>query len=109
MLVSKKDGQVWMCVDYRDLNKATPKDDFPLPHINVLVDSAAYMAMYSFMDGILEYNQILMDLIDKVKTAFITKWVTYCYKVMPFGLKNTGALIREWPLCCFMTVCLGSL
>ncbi|XP_057994971.1 uncharacterized protein LOC131175276 [Hevea brasiliensis] len=76
--VPKKDGRVRMCVDYRDLNKATPKDDFPLPHIDVLIDSAACMAMYSFMDGFSGYNQILMDLIDKAKTAFITKWGTYC-------------------------------
>ncbi|XP_058002315.1 uncharacterized protein LOC131179476 [Hevea brasiliensis] len=76
--VPKKDGRVRMCVDYRDLNKATPKDDFPLPHIDVLIDSAACMAMYSFMDGFSGYNQILMDLIDKAKTAFITEWRTYC-------------------------------
>ncbi|XP_057999317.1 uncharacterized protein LOC131178376 [Hevea brasiliensis] len=91
--VPKKDGRVRMCVDYRDLNKATPKDDFPLPHIDVLIDSAACMAMYSFMNGFSGYNQILMDLIDKAKTAFITEWGTYCYKVMPFGLKNAGKLL----------------
>ncbi|XP_057985279.1 uncharacterized protein LOC131170228 [Hevea brasiliensis] len=93
--VPKKDGRVQMCVDYRDLNKATPKDDFPLPHIDVLVDSAACMAMYSFMDGFSGYNQILMDLIDKAKIAFITKWGTYCYKVMPFGLKNASATYQR--------------
>ena len=49
--VSKKDGKVRMCVDYRNLNKAYPKDDFPLPHIDTLIDSAAASAMYSFMDG----------------------------------------------------------
>ena len=89
--VPKKDGKVRMCVDYRDLNKACPKDDFPLPHIDVLVDSAVLAAMYSFVDGFSGYNQILMSEEDKHKTAFITEWGTYCYKVMPFGLKNTGA------------------
>ena len=54
--VPKKDGKVRMCVDYRDLNKACPKDDFPLPHIDTLVDSAASSAMYSFMDGFSGYN-----------------------------------------------------
>ena len=49
--VPKKDGKVRMCVDFRDLNKACPKDDFSLPHIDVIVDSAASSAMYSFMDG----------------------------------------------------------
>ena len=81
-----------MCVDFKDLNKACPKDDFPLPHIDVIVGSAASSVMYSFMDGFSGYNQIMMAVIDKIKTAFITKWGTYCYKVMPFGLKNTRAL-----------------
>ena len=49
--VPKKDGKVRMCVDFRDLNKACPKDDFPLPHIDVIVNSTASSAMYSFMDG----------------------------------------------------------
>ena len=49
--VLKKDGKVRMCVDFRDLNKACLKDDFPLPHIDVIVDSATSSAMYSFMDG----------------------------------------------------------
>src|ERR1043165_2230129 len=57
VLVAKKDGRVRTCVDFRDLNKATPKDDFPLPHIDVLVDIEARAAMYSFMDGLSGYNQ----------------------------------------------------
>ena len=62
-----------MCVDFRDLNKAFPKDDFPLPHIGVLVDSATSSAMNSFIDGFSEYNQIMMAVMDKIKTAFITE------------------------------------
>ena len=54
--VPKKDGKVRMCVDYRDLNKVCRKDDFSLPHIDTLVDSAAFRAMYSFMDGFSWYN-----------------------------------------------------
>ena len=61
-----------MCVDFRDLNKVCPEDDFPLPHIDVIVDSAASNAMYSFMDRFLGYNQIVMAVMDKIKTAFIT-------------------------------------
>jgi len=49
--VPKKDGKVRMCVDYRDLNRASPKDDFPLPHIDTLVDNTATSLLYSFMDG----------------------------------------------------------
>ena len=73
MPIPKKDKNVRICVDYRDLNKACPKDDFSLLHIDVLIDNAAACAMYSFMDGVSEYNQILMAIIDKAKTSFITK------------------------------------
>ena len=62
-----------MYVDFRDLNKAYPKDDFSLPHIDVIVDSAASSAIHSFMDGFLGYNQIIMAVMDKIKTAFITE------------------------------------
>ena len=71
--VPKKDGRVRMCVDYRDLNKACSKDDFLLPHIDTLVDSAASSAIYSFMDGFSGYNQIMMAVIDKLKTSFATE------------------------------------
>ena len=56
VLVPKKDGKVRMCVYFRDLNKASPKDDFPLPHIDVLVDNIAGHALLSFMDGFSRYN-----------------------------------------------------
>ena len=64
--VPKKDEKVRMCVDFRDLNKACPKDDFPFPHIDVLVDNA----LMSFMDGFLGYNQIKMALKDMTKTTY---------------------------------------
>ena len=69
--VSKKDDMVRVCVDFRDLNKACPKDDFPLPHIDMLVDSTVGHSMFSFMDGFSGYNQILMALKDMKKTSFI--------------------------------------
>ncbi|KAG8474563.1 hypothetical protein CXB51_031307 [Gossypium anomalum] len=93
--VSKKDGKVRMCVDYRDLNKASPKDNFPLPHIDTLVDNTAGYSLFSFMDGFSGYNQIKMHLKDMDKTTFITLWGTFCYKVMPFGLKNVGATYQR--------------
>ncbi|WJX78222.1 hypothetical protein P8452_61468 [Trifolium repens] len=70
--VPKKDGKVRMCVDYRDLNRASPKDDFPLPHIDVLVDNTARFPVFSFMDGFSGYNQIKMAPEDMEKTTFIT-------------------------------------
>ncbi|XP_048132952.1 uncharacterized protein LOC125314539, partial [Rhodamnia argentea] len=83
------------CVDYRDLNKASPKDDFPLPHIDVLVDDLAGFELFSFMDGFSGYNQIMLKEEDKIKTSFTTQWGTFCYKVMPFGLKNAGATYQR--------------
>ena len=80
----KKDGKVRMCVDFRDLNKASPKDDFHLPHIDILVDNTVGHALLSFMDGFSGYNRIKMVPEDMEKTSFITPWGTYCYKVMPF-------------------------
>ena len=71
------------------------QDDFPLPHIDMLVDSTAGHPMLSFMDGFSRYNQILMALEDMEKTSFITEWGTYCYRVMPFGLKNAGATYQR--------------
>ncbi|KAA3485494.1 RNA-directed DNA polymerase (Reverse transcriptase), Ribonuclease H-like protein [Gossypium australe] len=95
VLVPKKDGKVRMCVDYRDLNKASPKDNFPLPHIDTLVDNTAGHSFFSFMDGFSGYNQIKMHPEDMDRTTFITLWGTFCYKVMPFGLKNAGATYQR--------------
>src|SRR3954466_15614736 len=93
--VPKKDGKVRTCVDYRDLIIASPKDDFPLPHIDVLVDNTAEFSVFSFMDGFSSYNQIKMAPEDMEKTTFITPWGTFCYKVMPFELKNAGATYQR--------------
>jgi len=70
--IPKKDGKDRMCVDYRDLNRASPKDNFPLPHIDTLVDNTAKFALFSFMDGFLGYNQIKMAPEDMEKITFIT-------------------------------------
>ena len=93
--VPKKDGKVRMCVEFQDLNKASSKNDFPLPHIDILVDNTAGHALLSFMDGFSWYNQIKMAPEDMEKTSFITPWETYYYKVMPFGLKNASATYQR--------------
>ncbi|XP_070029960.1 uncharacterized protein [Nicotiana sylvestris] len=89
--VPKKDGKTRVCVDYRDLNKASPKDNFPLSNIHILIDNCAKHEIGFFVDCYAGYHQILMDEADVEKTAFITPWGTYYYRVMTVGLKNIRA------------------
>ncbi|KAG9442391.1 hypothetical protein H6P81_018245 [Aristolochia fimbriata] len=93
--VKKKTGQIRVCVDFRDLNKACPKDDFPLPITELMVDATTGHEALSFMDGSSGYNQIRMDPKDEELTAFRTPKGIFCYKVMPFGLKNVGATYQR--------------
>ena len=82
-------------MDFTNLNKAYPKDNYPLPRINQLVDSTAGHQLLSFMDTFLGYNQIKIDEVDQEKTSFITSKGLFCYKVMSFGLKNVGATYQR--------------
>ena len=91
VLVPKKDEKVRMCIGYRYMNKENPKDDFPFPRIDMLVDSTTKLKVFSFMDGFSHYNQIEMALEDMENTTFITPCGTFCYREMPFGLQNDGA------------------
>ena len=89
--IKKKNSQIRCCVNFRNLNKACPKDEFPLPNMDLLIDSVAGSAMFSFMDGFSRYNQIRMAPKDVEKTAFRTPMGNFYYTVMPFGLKNASA------------------
>ena len=91
----KKDEKVRICVDYKDLNRANPKENFPLPHIDTPIDNTATNMFFSFMDGFSGYNQIKMVEEDKAKTTFTTYWGTYAYDVMPFDLKNASATYQR--------------
>ena len=93
--VKKKNGQIRCCVDFRNLNKACLKDEFPLPNIDLLVDSTMGNSMFSFMDGYSGYNQIRMAVRDVKKTAFKTSIGNFYYIVMPFGLKNAEATYQR--------------
>uniref|UniRef100_A0A2N9GPG2 Uncharacterized protein n=1 Tax=Fagus sylvatica TaxID=28930 RepID=A0A2N9GPG2_FAGSY len=95
VMVKKANGKWRMCVDFTDLNRACPKDSFPLPRIDQLVDSTAGHRLLTFMDAFSGYNQIMMDESDQEKTSFITSKGLFCYKVMPFGLKNAGATYQR--------------
>ena len=96
VMVKKSNGKWRMCVDFINLNKACPKDSFPLLRINQLVDSTIGHKLLSFMDAFSGYNQILMDEDDQEKTSFVTNQGLYRYKVMPFRLKKVGAIYQNW-------------
>ncbi|GFZ12046.1 hypothetical protein Acr_23g0004310 [Actinidia rufa] len=91
----KKWGKWRLCVDFTDLNKACPKDNFLLPKIDLIVDATSKHKPLSFMDAFFGYHQTKMHPPNVEKTFFITKRGLYCYKVMPFGLKNAGATYQR--------------
>ncbi|XP_074350150.1 uncharacterized protein LOC141689690 [Apium graveolens] len=95
VLVKKPNGKWMTCIYFTDLNKACPKDSFPLPRIDQLVDATAGHALLSFMDAYSGYNQIPMYGPDQEHTSFITDRGLYCYIGMPFGLINTGATYQR--------------
>jgi len=95
MPAPKKDGKVMMCVDFKNLHNACPKDDFPLPYIDALVDNTTSSTLMYFMDGFSGYNQIKMAPKDMDKTTFTTEWGIYYYTVMPFGLKDARATYQR--------------
>ena len=95
VMVKKASGKWRMCVDFTDLNKACPKDSYPLPQVDILVDSTARHQLLSFMDAFSGYNQIRMHEDDQEKTSFVTSQGLFCYRVMPFGLKNAGVTYQR--------------
>ena len=94
-MVKKSNGKLRMCVDFTNLNRACPKDSYPLPRIDTLVDSTARHELLSFIDAFSGYNQIKMNKEDQEKTSFVTSQRLFCYKVMPFRLKNAGAMYQR--------------
>ena len=101
--VPKPSGKKRMCIDFTDLNRACPKDPFPLPRIDQIVDSTAGCELLCFLDAFSGYHQIRMSVEDEEKTAFISPLGCHCYTRMPFGLKNAGATFQR-----VMRMCLGS-
>ena len=95
VLVKKANDKWRLCIDFTDINRACPQDSFPLPRIDLIVDATTGHELLSFMDAFSGYNQINMDPNDQEKTSFVTAQGTYCYRVMPFGLKNAGATYQR--------------
>ncbi|KAL5551303.1 hypothetical protein UlMin_001479 [Ulmus minor] len=105
VLVKKANGNWRVCVNFTDLNRACPKDSFPLPRIDQLVDATAGHELLSFMDAYSGYNQIRMHEEDQEHTAFLTNQGLYCYKVMPLkteehirNLKETFDILRRYKM-----------
>ena len=84
-----------MYLDFHDLNRACPKDNFPTPFIDQILDECARSEFFSFMDGFSGYNQIQIKPEDQHKTTFICPWGTFSYRKMPFSLKNVGATFQR--------------
>jgi hypothetical protein len=90
VLVNKKQGSICVYVDYRDINKACPKYNYPTPFVDQIVDDYADNEIFSLMDGFSSYNQINILPVDQHKTVFIFPQGTFAYQKLPFGLKNAG-------------------
>ncbi|GJU74428.1 reverse transcriptase domain-containing protein [Tanacetum coccineum] len=95
VLVKKCDGSWRMCIDFKNLNSACPKDYYPLPNIDCKVEAVMGFKYKCFLDAYKGYHQIQMAKEDEEKTAFYTEQGTYCYTKMPFGLKNAGATYQR--------------
>ena len=95
VIVTKKQGTIRVCVDYRDINKACPKYNYPTPYIDQIIDDYAGNEMFSFMDGFSKYNQIKKLPTDQPKTTFICPWGKFAYCKLPFELKNVGATFQR--------------
>ena len=95
VLVKKANGKWWLCTDFTDINRACPKYSFPLPQIDLIVDATPDHELLGFMDAFSNYNHISMDPNDQENTSFVTGQRTYCYRVMPFGLKNAGGTYQR--------------
>jgi hypothetical protein len=93
--MDKKQGTISVCMDFRDLNKAFPKDNFPTPFIDQILDECMGSEVFSFMDGFSRYNQIQIKPKDQHKTTFIFPWGTFAYQKMPFDLKNAKGTFKH--------------
>jgi hypothetical protein len=93
--VNKKQGTIYVCIDYRDINKACPKDNFPTPFIDQIVDDCTGSEIFSLMDDFYRYNQINIIPTDQHKIAFICPWGTFAYRKLPFGLKNATTTFQR--------------
>jgi hypothetical protein len=93
--VRKKSGEIRLCVDFRNLNRASEKDNYPVPQWSNSCKPCLARDIFSLLDGFSGYNQVLVSEEDHLKTTFRTKWGTFAYKHMPFGLINAGETFQR--------------
>ena len=93
--VRKKTGEIRLCIDFRNLNRACLKDNYPLPKMDHILQKVVGAKRISLLDGFSGYNQVLVYPTDQHKTAFTTPWGTFMYVKMPFGLMNVGATFQR--------------
>jgi hypothetical protein len=93
--IDKKGGSIHVCVDYRDINKACPKGNFPTPFVDQIFDDCASSEILSLMDAFFGYSQINIAPEDQHKTTFVCPWGTFAYRKIRFGLKNAGATFQR--------------
>ena len=91
----KKIGEIRLCIDFRNLNKVSLKDNYPLPKMDHILQKVVGSSRIFLLDGFLGYNQILVHPDDQDKTNFTTPWGTFLYVNMPFGLMNVGATFQR--------------
>jgi hypothetical protein len=93
--VRKKNGEIRLCVDFRNLNRCSWKDNYPLPKMEHILQRVVGSSRMSMIDGFSGYNQVVVHPDDMEKTAFTTPWGTFMYAQMPFGLMNVGATFQR--------------
>ena len=93
--VRKKSGEIRLCMDFRNLNCASDKDNYPVPPMEQLLQMVSGSELFSLLDGFSGYNQVLVAEEDRLKTTFRTRWGTFAYRRMPFGLINAGATFQR--------------
>lgn len=95
VVVRKKNGKISVYVDFKNLNKCSRKDNYPLPKMEHLLQKISGARVMSFLDGFSGSNQIVVHPEDQEKTTFTTPWGTLMYSMMPFGLMNVGATFQR--------------
>ena len=91
----KKNGDIRICIDFINLNRACQKHNFPLPTMEQILQSVAGFELMSFLDRFSRYNHIMVHLDDRLKVTFKRKWGTHTYQKIPFGLINAGATFQR--------------